>query len=356
MSLTTLCSPNKSTYYSPITYGVICPAPGSENMNTFMTDFYNEIIDSIYPVGAHYISADTSNPSALFGRGTWEKVEEGKTLLGTGSNWIDISKWKTKTLQDGTKWARILFQSVTNGGIFNSTTAANSDNENAWSKMDQIANFYSEAGELELLLEYTGLNQKARWRQIDNPSLAQYSSNSNYGPSTTFTDPINSSNANIETGLYVPSSWTSNSNFRDRFSGLARSTSSSTYMDGQTTSDWYFAVGTYGWWNNGIPAISSAGSSEPQSCSLWVRYDNAAGYLFQLGQTGGSSTVSLNKSGWLPSHSHGMAAITRSNGTGADDVGRGSSVASQVTGYTGAGEAHNNMQPYINIHVWKRTA
>lgn len=43
-----------------------------------------EIFNTIYPVGAVYITFDTANPSTIFG-GTWEKVE-GKFLLGSSSS------------------------------------------------------------------------------------------------------------------------------------------------------------------------------------------------------------------------------------------------------------------------------
>ena len=44
-----------------------------------------EIFNTIYPVGAVYITFDTANPSTLFG-GTWTKVE-GKFLLGSSSSY-----------------------------------------------------------------------------------------------------------------------------------------------------------------------------------------------------------------------------------------------------------------------------
>ena len=43
-----------------------------------------EIMLAIYPVGAVYISANSTSPASLFG-GTWEQVK-GRLLIGTGAN------------------------------------------------------------------------------------------------------------------------------------------------------------------------------------------------------------------------------------------------------------------------------
>lgn len=40
------------------------------------------LLNSVYPLGKVYISADNISPASLFG-GTWERIE-GKFLLGTG--------------------------------------------------------------------------------------------------------------------------------------------------------------------------------------------------------------------------------------------------------------------------------
>lgn len=44
-----------------------------------------DLIDSIYPVGSIYMSANNVNPATLFG-GTWQKLE-GRFLLGAGSGY-----------------------------------------------------------------------------------------------------------------------------------------------------------------------------------------------------------------------------------------------------------------------------
>ena len=44
-------------------------------------DSLSHILESVYPIGATYISTNSTNPATLFGFGTWERIE-GQFLLG----------------------------------------------------------------------------------------------------------------------------------------------------------------------------------------------------------------------------------------------------------------------------------
>lgn len=75
-------------------------------------------------------------------------------------------------------------------------------------------------------------------------------------------------------------------------------------------------------------------------------------------KTGGEKKHTLT-TGEIPSHQHPNYV---DNGQGSGEWGymfNYSSKAAQnsgASGYTGGGQAHNNLQPYITCYMWKRTA
>lgn len=78
--------------------------------------------------------------------------------------------------------------------------------------------------------------------------------------------------------------------------------------------------------------------------------------------TGGSKTVALTTAE-LPSHRHqtGSRDSTAGFGGAAGNVefvaDAGTGIGNAVnTSFTGSGDAHANIQPYITVYIWKRTA
>ena len=72
-------------------------------------------------------------------------------------------------------------------------------------------------------------------------------------------------------------------------------------------------------------------------------------------ETGGSKTHTLTTAE-MPAHTHSYYKSTTSDNFSIDDTGRVTGAASATTGSTGDGGAHNNLQPYIVVYFWKRTA
>lgn len=75
------------------------------------------------------------------------------------------------------------------------------------------------------------------------------------------------------------------------------------------------------------------------------------------GETGGAKTHTLTVDE-IPSHSHSTSLNTSSSGSNVQSL--TSTPSSTTAGYTssstGGGQAHNNLQPYIVVYMWKRTA
>ena len=95
----------------------------------------------------------------------------------------------------------------------------------------------------------------------------------------------------------------------------------------------------------------------------WERIENS--FLWgcdssgTIGQTGGEKTHTLTTSE-IPSHTHGATYTGNATGTKKypwfdSVVGSGTAIAYEAVA-TGGGQAHNNMPPYIQVAIWRRTA
>ena len=141
------------------------------------------------------------------------------------------------------------------------------------------------------------------------------------------------------------------------------------YRRGGTCWSRYYTGGAWSAWESDALAAYPVGSiyiaynhTDPKTLfgGTWTRITNA--FLWAttstgtIGQTGGESEVALTVDE-LPSHSHG--SVYSQHAAGTKDKAwyntSGSSVAYGAVA-TGGGEAHNNMPPYIQVSVWRRTA
>lgn len=156
----------ENKYYSPVTYTQFCLNSNGETLDSFIQNEIHDIIDRVYPIGAYYISAVATSPADLFNYGTWELLEEGRTILGAGAAY-DISTWETKTLADGSKWAKIYYQDAM------TPWTQVEETDTIYDRLDQLNKFYSsdsgDSGYLELMIEYEDLELKGRWKQKAYP-------------------------------------------------------------------------------------------------------------------------------------------------------------------------------------------
>jgi hypothetical protein len=109
-----------------------------------------------------------------------------------------------------------------------------------------------------------------------------------------------------------------------------------------------------------LTLYSHADPNDMYEGTTWVRITN--GFLWAttatgaIGQTGGASEVTLTVN-QIPSHTHGSVYSQHASGTKSQAwyTTAGTNLA-YGTVATGGGEAHNNMPPYVQVSIWRRTA
>jgi len=82
---------------------------------------------------------------------------------------------------------------------------------------------------------------------------------------------------------------------------------------------------------------------------------HSSGTFDGLNETGGAETHTLSVNE-IPAHTHGYQKHTGNSSLSIHDISHTvTNHASANTGSTGGGAAHNNIQPYITVYMWKRT-
>jgi len=82
---------------------------------------------------------------------------------------------------------------------------------------------------------------------------------------------------------------------------------------------------------------------------------HSSGTFDGLNETGGAETHTLSVNE-IPAHTHTYTKHTGNSNLSIHDIAHTvTNHASANTGSTGGGAAHNNIQPYITVYMWKRT-
>jgi hypothetical protein len=109
-----------------------------------------------------------------------------------------------------------------------------------------------------------------------------------------------------------------------------------------------------------IQLYSHADPNDMYPGTTWERIQNAFLWAVDdkgtIGQTGGAETVTL-KVEEIPSHTHGSVYSGNVSGTKTHAwLASGGTAMAYGTVAAGGGQAHNNMPPYVQVSVWRRTA
>jgi hypothetical protein len=132
----------------------------------------------------------------------------------------------------------------------------------------------------------------------------------------------------------------------------------------QKSSQWtYYPWHTYGLFAYPVGAIYIAYNHDDPATlfgGTWVRIVNrflwAADEEGGMGVVGGEKTVTLTVD-QIPSHNHGGTYTNAGTSTKTHAwLASGGSAMTYESVNAGGGEAHNNMPPYIQVSIWRRTA
>lgn len=195
----------------------------------------------------------------------------GVVLTNTFSIGAPLQDMQTKVLDDNSVWALIFEQNSKNGTVLFSSIneVMNTQTADKYSRFNLLDNNSFKAitdGKYEFMLCYPDNTDKYnRWRQTNNP-CNEYKGN----------DDVSLTADGYEA---VSIAWTSN-----YWGGLTRqnedkTTINRTFISGSVgSSAWYYAIGTFIAWNDGMPACTDLTGGNTIGITgrvqLWVRIDN----------------------------------------------------------------------------------
>ena len=319
------------------------------NNYTSVVNRLNNFGKEMYPVGSIYISVTNTNPGTIFG-GTWVAFGTGRTLVGIDTSQTEFNTVqktggeKTHTLtgaESGQKNLGTITSSANNRGHTHSVTASGSVS----------STFTGTAGT-------TGANSRGHTHSVTAAGSV----------SSTFTGTAGTTGANSRGHTHTFSGTTdSNGSHSHSFVEGGKSV----VIDSSSNSSGLYGIGLYtgsggGLWQNynkNVSAISNGGAHTHTYSGTTSGESQTHTHSFTPAGTVKStftgSAVTSGAESQTHTHSFTPAGTVKSTFTGSAVT---SGAESQNHTHTitiessNATSAHNNLQPYITVYMWKRTA
>ena len=134
------------------------------------------------------------------------------------------------------------------------------------------------------------------------------------------------------------------------------------FIAGQALRDIFYPIGSIFQSTDGADPSTFIGGTWERfgNGRVLVGVDEADSYFSTPNKTGGEKSHTLTIAE-IPSHTHGQVVTANTTGSAIrrdyDSDGSADIYPQGVqTGATGGGQAHNNLQPYITVYMWRRTA
>jgi hypothetical protein len=290
----------------------------------------NTDIEMIYPVGSLYLSTTVSDPATQLGFGTWAAFGAGKVLVGQDTGDAD----------------------------FNTIEETGGEKEHTLTEAELPSHSHSMAH----THEHSHTHEHAHTHQIDPPSTAtgDASSTTTSNQSQDHTHTTTTGNQSLDhTHTTAIGSKTSGTESADHTHGPG----ADTYFVTSDHAELGAAdgAGTHYLFDTTQLFTATAGRSATHTHATDIGSPTSGGVSQNHSHTGTSGGVSQNHTHTL-SHTHTVdisefasGAASEETTSDADDATTGGSSEAN-TGTIGSGTAHNNLQPYIVIYMWKRTA